>query len=69
MAARRDESGLTGVVTLQDEHSAQVVVQACASTLYEKAQPLRDFELLLGEPVDLRVILVDLLRNLLIFRA
>lgn len=69
IAARRDESGLAGVVALQDEHPAQVVVQARASTLYEKAQPLRDFELLLGKPVDLRVILVDLLRDLFVLRA
>lgn len=69
MAARRDKGGLTRVVALQDEHAAQVIVEARARALNEPAEPLRELYLLLRKFLRLRKALVDLLRDLLVLGA
>ena len=69
IAACRDKGGLAWVVALQDEHAAQVIVEARPRTLDKAAEPLRKFHFFLRELVYFRIALVDLLRDLVILCA
>ena len=71
VAPRHDERVLLArvEVALQDEHLAQVVVEARPRPRDERDHALREPQLLVREPVDLRVVLLDLLRHLPVLRA
>jgi hypothetical protein len=69
IATRGDKGRLARVVTLQDEHPAQVIVEARPRPLNKATEPLCELYFFLGELVYFRIALVDLLRDLLVFGA
>jgi hypothetical protein len=69
IAACRDKGGLAWVVALQDEHPAQVIVEARPCSLDKATEPLRKLHFFLRKLVYFRIALVDLLRDLVILCA